>query len=99
MTTTRRWYPRLYVLCIVIMSIQTLIPAFIAHEHFLVWLAATEIAAAVGMLVSRVRLAAFVLLIAVFLVAAAHNIHEGHHLPTYLVLYAVSAAAAIEMLN
>ena len=33
MTTTRRWYPLLYVLCIVIMSIQTLIPAFIAHEH------------------------------------------------------------------
>jgi uncharacterized membrane protein YphA (DoxX/SURF4 family) len=95
MPRVQRWYPPLYVVSVVALSIQTLAGANGRLDHHS-WLALLEIIAAIGLLFPRTRRVGLALLLAVFVLASIITMHSGRA-PTYLFLYAASAVAAAQM--
>lgn len=90
------WYPNLYVLCIVALSIQIMLGADSSRDHRRVLMGVIEIFAALGMLIPIARTASLELLLAVFLLATILTVHFGR-LPTSLIIYAASAIVARHM--
>lgn len=87
------WYRAIYVACIVVLSVQTMLVATSVTDHHF-WLAALEIVGAILLLVRRAQLAGLVVLLVVYAIAATHELLRGHSVVS-LVLFAASAAAIV----
>lgn len=88
-----RVYRVLFVAVIIGLSVQTMTRANEFSDHHF-WLAAIEIVACLLFLVRRTQIAGVTLLLAVFSVAAIHDIATGY-VPFSLVLFGASAVTIV----
>jgi hypothetical protein len=92
---TPRWYRVAYVLCIVVLSGETMHSARTLTDHRF-WLAGLEILAALLLLARRTQKVGLVGLLIVYAIVAIHAITLGG-VPAALVLFAASAILIVSL--